>query len=111
MKVTVTYHLEDGTWWAESDEVPGFFAAGQSLSETRALVRSGLAFHFDGVDVGELDIREARDDGIAVFVSEVTAPTFSWASAWSLAEASHAANQETPAPGTTTHGNKSLVKA
>jgi predicted RNase H-like HicB family nuclease len=111
MEITVTYHFEDGTWWAESDDVPGFFAAGQSVGETRQLVRSGLAFHFDGVDVGDLEIRETRDDGNPVFVSEITRPDFSWSPSWSWTQVSHAASHETPAPGTTTHGNQTLVTA
>lgn len=27
--VEVTYHCEDGTWWAESDQMPGFAAWGK----------------------------------------------------------------------------------
>lgn len=48
VKVNVRYHVEPEGVWAESDEVPGFSAAGESLGEVRGLVREGLAFHFDG---------------------------------------------------------------
>lgn len=48
VKVNVRYHIEPEGTWAESDDVPGFSAAGATLSEVRDLVREGLEFHLDG---------------------------------------------------------------
>ncbi len=48
-QVTVIYHYEDGTWWAESP-TPGletFVAGGGSLDETRRLAREGATFHLE----------------------------------------------------------------
>jgi len=42
--VAVVYHLEDGCWWAESDDVPGFVAGADTFDETRARVHEGLEF-------------------------------------------------------------------
>lgn len=53
--VAVVYHVEGDSWWAESADAPGFTAVANSLEELRALVRSGLEFHFDSA---ELDVRE-----------------------------------------------------
>lgn len=44
---TIDYHEEDGQWWADSPDVPGYSAWGGSLEEVRALVREGLAFATD----------------------------------------------------------------
>jgi predicted RNase H-like HicB family nuclease len=56
-QVTVIYHYEDGTWWAESS-TPGletFVAGGGSLDETRRLAREGAEFHLqDKVRLAEL---------------------------------------------------------
>ena len=40
--VRVIYHQEPEGWWAESPDVPGWSAAGESYSEVRALVEEGL---------------------------------------------------------------------
>jgi predicted RNase H-like HicB family nuclease len=61
--VKVTYHHEEGTWWAESDGVPGFSAAADSLDSLRALVREGMGFHLEGQEV---DLREELAGGGAV---------------------------------------------
>lgn len=56
--VTVVYHLEDGSWWAEVDEVPGFVAGADTFDETRDRVREGLEF-----DLGEpVEVDERFDD-------------------------------------------------
>jgi predicted RNase H-like HicB family nuclease len=57
--VDVTYHVEpDGTWWADSPDVPGFVAGGETLAEVRQLVFEGIPFYLDTQDV---DIREAQE--------------------------------------------------
>jgi predicted RNase H-like HicB family nuclease len=53
--LTVVFHYEDGSWWAETDEVPGFVAGASTFQEARTLAREGLEFEFD--DEVELDER------------------------------------------------------
>ncbi len=66
--VTVVYHFEDGSWWAESDEVPGFVAGADTFEEARARVREGLEF-----DLGEpVGVDERFDDEAAVARRRVT---------------------------------------
>ncbi len=43
MGIRVTYHEEDGHWWAESPDIDGFIAGGDTLDEVRLLVREGIA--------------------------------------------------------------------
>lgn len=58
--IRIIYHQEGLQWWAESPDVDGFTAGGDSLSEARELAREGVAFYFDDQD---LDIREQMADG------------------------------------------------
>ena len=37
-KVTIIYHEEQGSWWAESPDDPSFFATGENLDVVRARV-------------------------------------------------------------------------
>ncbi|MFI7586253.1 type II toxin-antitoxin system HicB family antitoxin [Spongisporangium articulatum] len=67
--ITMQYHHEGGSWWAESDDVPGFSALADSLAALRAEVREGLAFHFEDGDVADLDVRELIVDQAASVVS------------------------------------------
>lgn len=46
-QITVRYHKEAGTWWAESPDLPGFSAAADSRDELRVLVSEGVAFAVD----------------------------------------------------------------
>lgn len=41
--VHLTYHHEDGSWWAESHQLPGLFAGGDSLDEAKTLARQVVA--------------------------------------------------------------------
>ncbi|QKV74523.1 DUF1902 domain-containing protein [Amycolatopsis sp. Hca4] len=41
-EVVVTYHQEDGVWWAETDAVPRFSAAAATYDETRMQVAQAL---------------------------------------------------------------------
>jgi predicted RNase H-like HicB family nuclease len=50
----VVYHYEDGSWWAEADEVPDFVAGAATFEETRTLTHEGLEFDLDEqVDLDE----------------------------------------------------------
>jgi len=66
--VTVVYHLEDGSWWAEADDVPGFVAGADTFDETRARVHEGLEF-----DLGEpVEVDERFDDEATVARRQMT---------------------------------------
>jgi predicted RNase H-like HicB family nuclease len=79
--VDVTYHEEpDGAWWADSPQVPGFVAGGDSLSEVRQLVAEGVPFYLDTQDV---DIREAREGGARLDVT-FDMIVAAWAPAWEM---------------------------
>lgn len=46
-QITVTYHCDDGMWWADSSDLPGFSAAADTLDQLRDEVRAGVAFAID----------------------------------------------------------------
>ena len=56
--IRVNYHHEDGTWWADSPDVEGWVAGGETLAEARAQVRDGLPFFLadDDVEILEGDL-------------------------------------------------------
>lgn len=47
---TVVYHREDGMWWADSPDLDGYTAVGDSIGELQLLVHEGLPFYV-GSDV------------------------------------------------------------
>lgn len=49
--IRVVYHREGESWWAESPDVDGYTAAAASLSDLRGLVRGGLPFLLDTIEV------------------------------------------------------------
>ncbi len=55
--IRVTYHHEDGAWWADSPDLDGWVAGGDTLAEARVQAREGIKF-FVGphVEVLEGDI-------------------------------------------------------
>jgi predicted RNase H-like HicB family nuclease len=54
IEVRVVYHFEDGSWWADSEDAPGYYAGAEGLEELRKLVQEGLEFHFeDSVNVSD----------------------------------------------------------
>jgi predicted RNase H-like HicB family nuclease len=56
-RVLVAYHHESDGWWAESPDVPGWTAAGESFDEVRDLAREGLAFFLEEeVSIEEIGI-------------------------------------------------------
>ncbi len=42
MQVTILVHLENGVWWAESPEVPGFSACQPSLRDVEAAAKLAI---------------------------------------------------------------------
>lgn len=67
--VRVEYHHEPDGWWADSPDVPGYVAAGDSLHEVRQLVREGLPFYLEQEAV---EILESRA-GVGAPIIDVTA--------------------------------------
>lgn len=66
------YHHEDGSWWAESPDVPGFVAAGDTVGEVRALVREGVPFHLE-LSADDVELVESTDhDGLVIDVRFLT---------------------------------------
>lgn len=47
IKVRMVFHFEDGSWWADSEDVPGYYAGAGTLKELRERVREGLEFHLE----------------------------------------------------------------
>lgn len=112
VQVNVIYHKEGNSWWADSEDVPGFSVAAESLAEARVLVRSGLAFYFEGGDAHDIDVREALEHGTKVWVEETRVGYFGPHSyVPSRLPTSVPNDVGTPAPGVSTHGNKVLVTA
>ena len=46
-KVVMQYHHEPEGWWARSDDLPGFTAAGATYEEVRELAHSGAEFYLE----------------------------------------------------------------
>ena len=49
--IRVIYHREPEGWWADSPDVPGWSAAGESYDKVRALVDEGVALALGRDDV------------------------------------------------------------
>jgi len=80
--VRVQYHHEPEGWWAESDDVPGFVAAGATVREVRELVREGIPFYLEA-SLDELDLVESSDrDGLVVDVRFAPGSFCSPGSSW-----------------------------
>lgn len=50
-RIRVIHHHEDERWWAESPDVPEWFAAADTYLEARRLAEEGIRFAFDRDDV------------------------------------------------------------
>lgn len=73
--VDVIYHKErDGSWWADSPQIDGFTAVGDTLGEVRALVFDGVPFY---LDTEEVDIRESRVGGAPLVDAAISVSTWS----------------------------------
>ena len=69
MVIRVTYHQEEGGWWADSPDIEGFIAGGDSLEEARVLVREGIELCMrDGI-VESATIEESTDAGDRLYGS------------------------------------------
>jgi predicted RNase H-like HicB family nuclease len=53
-EIVVRYHHEPEGWWAESDDLPGWSAAGDTFAEVRELAYQGVP-HFVGSAVAVSD--------------------------------------------------------
>jgi predicted RNase H-like HicB family nuclease len=43
-RIRVIHHYEDGRWWAESPDVPEWFAAAETYAEAHQLAQEGIPF-------------------------------------------------------------------
>ena len=50
MELSVNVHLEDGSYWADVPDLPGCFAAGDTLDELLSSLREGIDLYLDGED-------------------------------------------------------------
>lgn len=69
--VRVRYHHEPEGWWAESPDIDGFVATGQTLAEVRELVHDGVPYYTED---DEAEILESTDKGTLVFEVHITTP-------------------------------------
>ena len=63
MSIRVRYHEEEGRWWADSPDIAGFIAGGDTLEETRNLVREGIDLCVKDGLVLSAPIEELTDAG------------------------------------------------
>jgi predicted RNase H-like HicB family nuclease len=63
MELTARIHHEDGCYWAEVLELPGCFAAGDTLDELRDALAEAISLYMtdtvDGVQLVEFDAPDA----------------------------------------------------
>ena len=50
-KIQIIYHHEPEGWWADSPDVKGWLAAGESFAEVRKLAEEGIPFALERDDV------------------------------------------------------------
>lgn len=62
--VKMRYHHEGSTWWAESPDLAGFTAAGDSFEEVRRAAHEGVGFYFE----------EELEEGISYVLFDVASP-------------------------------------
>jgi predicted RNase H-like HicB family nuclease len=55
--VTIQYHQENDGWWAESDSIPGWTAAGATFAEARTQALSAVREFLGGS-------QNIREDGV-----------------------------------------------
>jgi predicted RNase H-like HicB family nuclease len=46
-EVRIRYHHEPEGWWADSPDLPGFSAAGETFDEVREMALEGVSFATD----------------------------------------------------------------
>ena len=49
--VRVIHHHENDSWWAESPDLPGWFAAADTYAEAHQLAEEGVRFDLERDDV------------------------------------------------------------
>lgn len=49
--IRVIHHHEDSKWWAESPDLPGWFAAADTYAEAHPLAEDGIRFALESADV------------------------------------------------------------
>jgi predicted RNase H-like HicB family nuclease len=49
--VRIIYHHEDGGWWAESPDVDGWSAAGDTYADVAKLAKEGIPFALERDDL------------------------------------------------------------
>jgi predicted RNase H-like HicB family nuclease len=59
VELSAEIHREEGAYWANVPEVPGVFAAGDSLEELVESLREGMALSL-GVDLPALRVTSAK---------------------------------------------------
>lgn len=52
--ISILVHSEEGSWWAESPELPGLSIAADSLPELRAMIVPAIAFHRESDEEPEI---------------------------------------------------------
>jgi predicted RNase H-like HicB family nuclease len=93
--VHLTYELEDGSWSAESEQMPSLFAGGDSLDDAKALARQAVRDEFgEGVTIFDwLPVPAELEPIVASKGANQQAPTMGWpdsatpAHEWSLPRA------------------------
>lgn len=50
-RIRVIHHYEDGHWWAESPDVPEWFAAAETYAESHQLAQEGIPFALERSNV------------------------------------------------------------
>lgn len=71
-QITVVVHRENGSWWAESDDLPGFSALAPDLDTLRAELAAGVSFELDDAP---FRIIERDESGAALTAGSVFAPS------------------------------------
>lgn len=64
----VVLHRDGGSFWAESEQVPGWTAAANDVTELLQMIHEGVPFALDR-EPDQLDIRMEWEDGRRVFAS------------------------------------------
>lgn len=62
MELTARIHVEGGSYWADVPELPGCFAAGDTLDELFKALQEGVALHLadEGEQKGPLHVATLR---------------------------------------------------
>ncbi|MFT8857185.1 type II toxin-antitoxin system HicB family antitoxin [Bifidobacterium aquikefiri] len=58
--IRLTFHAEDDVWWVDSEDLPGFYAAADTLDEARREAEEGLSFALESDDFATLESFDAE---------------------------------------------------